>query len=109
MPVAEKSETFILDNGGYSIKAGYASQSKPRHNKLNDIPIDSRYTYKEIDRYECKREREHAKKGVLAKKLAINKIICFHSKKVLLVWFNFVIKSLCFAKIFFLVSLYISL
>ena len=43
MPVAEKSETFILDNGGYSIKAGYSSQSKPRHNKLNDIPIDSRY------------------------------------------------------------------
>ncbi len=31
MPVAEKSGTFILDNGGYCIKAGYATQSSPRH------------------------------------------------------------------------------
>jgi len=30
MPVAEKSGTFILDNGGYCIKAGYATQSSPR-------------------------------------------------------------------------------
>jgi len=30
MPVADKCETFILDNGGYTIKAGYASQTTPR-------------------------------------------------------------------------------
>ena len=40
-------------------------------------------------------EREHAKKGVLAKKWIITKIICFHSKTVLLVL------TLCGLKYFF--------
>ena len=31
MPVADTSDTFILENGGSSIKAGFSSQSTPRH------------------------------------------------------------------------------
>lgn len=30
MPIAQYSDTLVLDNGGYSLKAGFSSQSNPR-------------------------------------------------------------------------------
>ena len=40
MPVADTSDTFILENGGSSIKAGFSSQSTPRNHTESQIKFN---------------------------------------------------------------------
>ena len=49
MPVADTSDTFILENGGSSIKAGFSSQSTPRNHTESQI----KFNPQGVDSYCC--------------------------------------------------------